>query len=281
MVLINIYWRKKRDTLPLRNRALEEVPPSGLTLSPFPSLSVVLCFCLCCLHHFAHFHIISSSSQIAVAQGNCICWSDLAWLTPPPKKYGDVRVMLAWAQPSLADWVVLPVTGQDNHISKYSPLLSPSPPHHRYQGQRCSPHTHWCILWIHFQLFFVSWTYNSPNCDTYLVHSFLNPFLSQLWKMQIIAHSIFNTRPYCTSSLPLQREFWLKLQLAFLLNLMRSLVGIAPPDSGFTVRSFDIPLSSKHQRHRRRIELAICGLFISIWESFGALCLSTQAQWKQ
>lgn len=105
-----------------------------LSFSAFPPLR--------CLHHFAHFHIISSSSQIAVAQGNCICWSDLAWLTPPPQKYGDARVMLAWAQPPPADWVVLPVTGQDNHISKYSPLLSPSPRTRRhYQGQRCSPRT--------------------------------------------------------------------------------------------------------------------------------------------
>lgn len=98
------------------------------SLSVFPSL--------CCLHHFVHFHIISSSSQIAVAQENCICWSDLAWLTPPPQKCEHVRVMLAWAQPSPADWVILPVTEQDNHISKYSPLLSPSPPSHHHT------HTH-------------------------------------------------------------------------------------------------------------------------------------------
>lgn len=105
-----------------------------VSLSPLLSLSVLLPFSPCCLHHFAHSHIISSSSQIAVAQGNCICWSDLAWLTPPPQKYEGVRVVLAWAGPSLADWVVLLVTGQDNHISKYSPLLSPSPLRRHYRG---------------------------------------------------------------------------------------------------------------------------------------------------
>lgn len=112
----------------------------------------------------------------------------------------------------------------------------------------------------------LSWTSKSPNGDTYSVCSLINPFPSQLWRMPIKA--IFNTQPYCASSLPLQREFWLRLQLAFLLNLMRSPAGITPLDSGFTVRSFDIPppLSSKHHRHRRRIELAICGVFISIWE---------------
>lgn len=115
------------------------------------SYTVFLCFFLCCLHHFVHFHIISSSSQIAVAQENCICWSDLAWLTPPPQKYGDVRVMLAWAQPSPADWVIMPVMEQDNHISKYSTLLSPSPSTHHYQEESGSSHA--------LMLCFVSRTY--------------------------------------------------------------------------------------------------------------------------
>lgn len=124
----------------------------GPTLSPLLSLSVLLRFSPCCLRRFAHFHIISSSSQIAVAQGNCICWSDLAWLTPPPQKYGHVRVMLAWARPSPADWVVLPVTGQDNHISNYSS----APRHHTVTtGGSAALHTHWGVLWIHFQLSFV------------------------------------------------------------------------------------------------------------------------------
>lgn len=139
------------------------------------SVLFFFCFSMCYLHHFAHFHIISSSSQIAVALGNCICWSDLAWLTPPPQKYGDVRVMLAWAQPSWADWVILPVTEQDNHISKYSPLLSPSPPSTTTWGSAAF-HTHWGILWIHFQFCLECLKAQISTCTIFCPYSLIDPF---------------------------------------------------------------------------------------------------------
>ena len=51
----------KRDAAAVVYRGCQK-GPAGLFL-PF----------LYCLYHFAQFHIITSSSEIAVAQGNCIC----------------------------------------------------------------------------------------------------------------------------------------------------------------------------------------------------------------
>ena len=71
-----------------------------------------------------------------MAQGNCICWSNLARLTlpSPPLKWGDVPGMRGWAEPWHRDWLILPVTGQDNCISKYSVLLSSLPPAQSLSG---------------------------------------------------------------------------------------------------------------------------------------------------
>lgn len=52
---------RKRDAAALVYRGCQK-GPAGLFL-----------LFLYCLYHFAQFHIITSSSEIAVAQGNCIC----------------------------------------------------------------------------------------------------------------------------------------------------------------------------------------------------------------
>lgn len=115
-------------------------------------------------------------------------------------------VMLAWAQPSWPDWVILPVTEQDNHINKYSP--------HRH------PPLHGAVLhYVHTEASceFISTCVSKPKSLHLLCpYSYIDSFpILAMKDAQTNTCLVYST--YCTSVF--QREFWLKLQLAFFFSI--------------------------------------------------------------